>query len=204
MNSLKIRTLCFFRTESVLRSLIRARSLSSCEGLNLRSSSTNFAIWSRSGSFLAVSLRPCTRLWEALHDFQHFLGNQIFAFDRLLSVQGCLSDLHIIEKLLILGFPSVQPLDFGFFCAVLSDKANSLKRRLMHDCSKANAELSKRLRNWIRINPTTCFWRPSSNLSSGEISPLKNANGSRSPGRIEACSSRTRHRSSKEVGRRSS
>ena len=107
------------------------------------------------------SRRPCTRRGRACSTFVEQLRRDDVLVGVLVVVAVELErQLRCVaEDLGVLELPALEPLLLGVGLAVHLDEREELLEQRSHDCSKAQTELSNRLRKLVRISPTTWYWR---------------------------------------------
>ena len=117
---------------------------------------------------------------EELDRVEHLLGDDIFVVPLLaflapeieLALDGEAQDVGV------LCLPPLEALLLGVALAVDHDEGQQLLEQAVAGELEGRAtELSKRLRKLVRMRPTTCFWRFSSNGSMSLSGPMYQCSG---------------------------
>ena len=165
------------RVPSTSASRMSFLSLSSCRGSNFLASSRKLTIWSRSRkvswiisttSYSSRSRRRRPPQETLAGRCPHLVFVVVVVFPKLeLAVRDVVEHLRVLVLSIAQGASSRLASRY----ALRGTRAAFCSRR-SQDSSNAATELSKRLRNSVRMRPTTCFWRFCSNGSMLLSSPL--------------------------------
>ena len=164
MNSEKIRTFCPFRVRVCLEQLDQGLELVVVGGLELLEflEELDDLVQVQIG-FVEDFIHLVLIAGKLFDVFEHFLVDDVLIVSCSSPDQLVLVLVDIVEqspRSAASSGPAAVCRRRSVLCLVT--QARSFNSRVSQENSKARAELSKRLRNWVRIRLTTSFWRFSS------------------------------------------